>query len=378
LCFGLRIRPGEDSAFAGWSRCHDFVLGADAIAPHLLADLRAVDSKLDNCQACVQSAPVEKTVLRLDPSRPFQVEGPLLAFWLPRGRGRDEVARGLVCAAHCCANPGCLCTDADLTAVPIDDRVQRVELVNSSMKLVGRSGGDLPDIAPIGFLLDIVTGAARGIDGGPLPADVVPFLEAPFPGWVLDHLFARWRDARPCREIRWQDGMLGHWLPGEMLSFMETHPDERFDQYLVGGKKYQADILFCGVPACSCLDGRWCLFEVRRKPGVTMELHEVGSARLLPDDMTPVDRLVEPGAETVFADVFSAWKQRHAPPKARFMELRKRTRLRGAELCDLMAKGALPLPPTRRMTNPKPSRNAPCPCGSGRKYKRCCGQVGKP
>ncbi|MEM9327305.1 MAG: SEC-C metal-binding domain-containing protein [Bacteroidota bacterium] len=21
---------------------------------------------------------------------------------------------------------------------------------------------------------------------------------------------------------------------------------------------------------------------------------------------------------------------------------------------------------------PEPSRNAPCPCGSGRKYKRCC------
>ncbi|MGH7187765.1 MAG: SEC-C metal-binding domain-containing protein [Acetobacteraceae bacterium] len=27
--------------------------------------------------------------------------------------------------------------------------------------------------------------------------------------------------------------------------------------------------------------------------------------------------------------------------------------------------------PTRQT---KPGRNAPCPCGSGRKYKRCCGQ----
>ncbi|MGH9204248.1 MAG: SEC-C metal-binding domain-containing protein [Vicinamibacterales bacterium] len=24
------------------------------------------------------------------------------------------------------------------------------------------------------------------------------------------------------------------------------------------------------------------------------------------------------------------------------------------------------------MTHPPPSRNDPCPCGSGRKYKRCC------
>jgi len=25
------------------------------------------------------------------------------------------------------------------------------------------------------------------------------------------------------------------------------------------------------------------------------------------------------------------------------------------------------------MREPKPSRNAPCPCGSGKKYKKCCG-----
>ena len=28
-----------------------------------------------------------------------------------------------------------------------------------------------------------------------------------------------------------------------------------------------------------------------------------------------------------------------------------------------------------RMTN-KPNRNDPCPCGSGKKYKKCCGQPG--
>ena len=32
---------------------------------------------------------------------------------------------------------------------------------------------------------------------------------------------------------------------------------------------------------------------------------------------------------------------------------------------------------TVRKTEPKPKRNAPCPCGSGRKYKVCCGRVGR-
>ncbi|GIW73394.1 MAG: UPF0225 protein [Planctomycetota bacterium] len=34
-------------------------------------------------------------------------------------------------------------------------------------------------------------------------------------------------------------------------------------------------------------------------------------------------------------------------------------------------------PPVRR-TSPKIGRNDPCPCGSGKKYKRCCGAVQAP
>jgi hypothetical protein len=33
-------------------------------------------------------------------------------------------------------------------------------------------------------------------------------------------------------------------------------------------------------------------------------------------------------------------------------------------------------PPPRRRESPKVGRNDPCPCGSGRKYKRCCGLAG--
>jgi SWIM/SEC-C metal-binding protein len=30
-------------------------------------------------------------------------------------------------------------------------------------------------------------------------------------------------------------------------------------------------------------------------------------------------------------------------------------------------------PPVRTKAAPKPGRNDPCPCGSGKKYKACCG-----
>ena len=31
--------------------------------------------------------------------------------------------------------------------------------------------------------------------------------------------------------------------------------------------------------------------------------------------------------------------------------------------------------PTIRRTEPKVGRNEPCPCGSGKKYKHCCGKL---
>lgn len=38
------------------------------------------------------------------------------------------------------------------------------------------------------------------------------------------------------------------------------------------------------------------------------------------------------------------------------------------------ADGLLPKPATQRHEGPKVGRNDPCPCGSGRKYKKCCGR----
>ena len=35
--------------------------------------------------------------------------------------------------------------------------------------------------------------------------------------------------------------------------------------------------------------------------------------------------------------------------------------------------GEAPKPQTIKRTTPKVGRNAPCPCGSGQKFKRCCG-----
>ena len=37
---------------------------------------------------------------------------------------------------------------------------------------------------------------------------------------------------------------------------------------------------------------------------------------------------------------------------------------------------ALPPPVEPIKSDAKPERNDPCPCGSGKKYKKCCGKTG--
>jgi preprotein translocase subunit SecA len=54
--------------------------------------------------------------------------------------------------------------------------------------------------------------------------------------------------------------------------------------------------------------------------------------------------------------------------KRREREERRRNQLPGAD--------DEPLPPPAETihSEAKPKRNAPCPCGSGKKYKQCCGK----
>jgi preprotein translocase subunit SecA len=52
-------------------------------------------------------------------------------------------------------------------------------------------------------------------------------------------------------------------------------------------------------------------------------------------------------------------------------EERHRKQLPGAD------EEALPPPVEPITANAKPKRNDPCPCGSGKKYKNCCGKTAR-
>jgi hypothetical protein len=226
--------------------------------------------------------------------------------------------------------------------------------------------------------LDITTGVVAERGGGKPPAAIGRFFDEPLPFWVLDALWERWRAPRLPSGINWKAQALDLWEPGTLLSTMLAFPEERPDRYLVDGKVYQVDTLFCVAPSCTCTEARLSVLAISEDG---KSLNEVGSAQLPTETMIPVGFDGEQQAHKTFVRIYLEWRRRNVPAEARLLELRELTRQRGIELHRLAEARSqptarlLPRAPAEPITRAsRPGRNAPCPCGSGKKYKRCCGK----
>jgi hypothetical protein len=311
--------------------------------------------------------------LVFDPSRPFQLGGDLVALWLPRGRGRDELAEGLLANVTVCDNPSCGCMDATLQAKLIDDRAELAEFDGDTLRVHWRaSRSEVPRPQSEAVLtVDIATGVVRNREGGDPPVLVKRFFDEPLPFWILDAFWTRWASHRPEPPIDWKAQALEQWEPGLMLSTMLAFPEARPDRYSINGKKYQADTLFCVSPGCTCTEAR---FAVLASDDSGQRLEEIGTAQLPPETMVPVDFDGEPAHRDTFTRVYLEWRQRNVPPLARLLELRELTRQRGLELHRATRPPIAQRPALTQLSSgaARPGRNELCPCGSGKKYKRCC------
>lgn len=120
-------------------------------------------------------------------------------------------------------------------------------------------------------------------------------------------------------------------IPGELISYVEASP--------------------------GLLDA---LTEVETPEEVTVRLHEAVAEASLPQ---------------VVAQHIDAWNHLKASSSSYLLDYHAFS----AEHADLWAQEGLPIPdgdsifvPSQRRV-PKTGRNEPCPCDSGRKFKRCCG-----
>ena len=188
-------------------------------------------------------------------------------------------------------------------------------------------------------------------------------------GDLLDRLHDEWLHAKAWRrrdtyqEFAWATEWRSD--PSRLVCWHEAFPDSRQDMYPIDGSVVLVLDHYCINPSCHCRDVHVALLASGRRRRWTQfgeavfDLDSPGATRLLPGTPSKAHLVgaVRDALEKRY-DVFQHFSARMA-------------RLR--EVGTALEASARPAPAQVPVSRPAtPGRNAPCPCGSGRKYKHCC------
>jgi hypothetical protein len=270
-------------------------------------------------------------------------------------RAEPEASHLLVSRVETCTTRGCECRDISLRAITVvaDDSFDPALL--SSDALLARFTAEAMEAR-----LDIDTGnvAPDDYDGrAPLSAEWVQYVQSQIDGELLDVLHEKWLHAKGMKSVPKTDWEARE--PGDLVGWYEAHPSDRSDVYLDDDGAFLAEELFCMRPSCTCDEA-----VIAFAPAKTAGAQDVGSIRLRISTRNVIERRVEAGDAALLDRLWYAFSKRHRRLTARLSERNEQM----VELASGHLRRRTPARSTARV-----GRNEPCPCGSGKKYKRCCG-----
>lgn len=270
-------------------------------------------------------------------------------------RADPEASHLLVSRVEACTTRGCECRDISLRAITLvaDDSFDPALL--RSEALLARFTTEAMEAR-----LDIDTGnvAPDDYDGRvPLSAEWTQYLQSQIDGELLDVLHEKWLHAKGMKSVPKTD-----WESrdsGSLVGWYEAHPSDRPDVYLDDDGAFIAEDLFCVRPTCTCDEA-----VIAFAPAKIAGAQDVGSIRLRISTLDVIEHRVEAGDAALLDRLWHAFSARHRRLAARLSE-------RNKQMVELASDHLHRRAPVR--STPRAGRNDPCPCGSGKKYKRCCG-----
>jgi hypothetical protein len=221
-------------------------------------------------------------------------------------------------------------------------------------------------------LVSFEDGDVQGATEDPETAEdarVLAWIADELDGELLDRLYDEWLHAKAWRrrDTHHEGAWAAEWKAdmSRLVGWHEAFPDSRQDMYRIDGAVSLALDHYCINPSCTCREVRVALLAPRGSRAWTQfgdilfDLDSVSATRLnaWTSSTAPLLSAVR-GALENRHDVFEHFSARLARLKEVGAGLRTAARTLPTAL------------PASRLA--KPGRNAPCPCGSGRKYKKCC------
>lgn len=264
---------------------------------------------------------------------------------------------------HTCPTLDCQCRSALILATQDgrDFLLERGAVVREAWNTgnnyseVAESLGDL-----IVFYIDIDTNQVLSlIDASPLDLTAHPYIAdiaRRVDGDLLDSIGRLWYRGKGLADPEDQPMVRVNGWIGEMLAWNDVCTGVRQDYYVIGDNLYEADEMYCPVPDCDCgevaVKFETVLPQEGISPGLVM-IQQSGAFELKPEN----------AGEDRLAQLWAAFQQRHPNYLARFARRYPIMKEIGARIVTTQ---------TVVRTTPKVGRNDPCPCGSGKKHKKCC------
>jgi hypothetical protein len=310
----------------------------------------------------------DKTIsLRLNPtaSRQLTEEG-IIVFW--RNGISPGSCQGFACILSMCPNPECACELVYVDGLIIDERADEIYWDEGGVHVKSPEGLVTDDLMSEWMLSTAVDPSSGEIANDPdFPSESDPalleWLASEINGELLDVLHRFRARLSGCKvEQPSKDIDLDYLETGHLAPFNELFDCVRDDEFLLDGKRYWTCIYLCPDPNCDCHEARVVFFDDADDSG-----DGVGWVYL--DISGPVgihilEMSAERGApESLIKKLWELFERRHDAG----LLLRRRE-----AQCKMVGETLWELVPKPVRATPQPGRNDPCPCGSGRKFKKCC------
>ena len=302
----------------------------------------------------------------LEPSTPRQLgEEGLLVFW------RDGVEpgqrEGLACILSMCPHAECACQLVYIDGFIIDGNATTVFWDQDGVHLEQPAGAASGRTSLDEKMIAIVDPDSDETQAHPNMPDVtdpvlLQWLASEMDSELLDvlHRFrARakgYRSEGPRTDIDVDELEKYH-----LAAVDDLLEGTRSDEYIVGDRRYWACTYLCPIPGCDCREARIVFFDEEEESGdavgsVLLDISGVGDFK--------VEKIAaECAPEHLLKNLWTLFARRH--DAGSFLRQREaQLKAIGETIWRPVAK------PVRAV--PMPGRNAPCPCGSGRKFKKCC------
>jgi hypothetical protein len=293
-------------------------------------------------------------------------------FILWEDKQKDQYRQGMIIDTAICDNSECQCRDVTVYATRIDERMKKLKYnkgkITASVMTDKTSQVPLPKES---FKANINIDTAKitdiETDQPDNKAYYVDFLEKALAEKDLFEIIERrWRMVKKVNFDNWKNKDWSSWEQGELISWNDIFPDDRQIVLNENKNRILIDDQYCITPGCTCKN-------------ITVSFISIGSknkgqnlgAMFIDTEKWQVD-YVEPaaGTEDKLIKLWQKIQKKYPSIKKTLLERMDEMKTIGKEITRLS--GNMRIAPLKNHLNKKVGRNEPCPCGSGKKYKKCC------